>query len=206
MDLQSDGVASTKTTALRNVFIRGPSYALDASPIYIRTSGGALGLGQGSRVYQSGNTSVDYVREMVALTGGDTIPGLLSMDAYPVWNGAITVQTSSTAVIDRVLNRSGARPTDRDTVDRRVVLDVRNRTGQIINCVTADGSARCAKNGGGWPNLAQNRRALTVPSSPNTITSSGYTNVELWLHSLDGAMQGVTQANSPSAPLSVAVH
>ena len=204
LDLQSDGKLPTETIALRNVFIRGPSYLRDTSPIFVRTEG-TLGLGQGSRVYQAGNTSVDYTRPIIVLTGGDTISGLLNMDSYPVWNGGIVVQTSQTAIVDRVLNLSGARPTDRDSVDRRIVTDVRNRTGQIINCVTANGTARCAKNAGGWPTLAQNRRALTLPANPNTVTASGYTNAELWLHSLDGAVSGVTQAQSPSAPLSLSV-
>ena len=205
-DFQSNGVLATKSTAIRNVFIRGPSYERDVSPIYIRTDSGTLGLGLGSRVYQAGNTSVDYTRPIMAMTGGDTIPGLLSLDGYPVWNGGITVQTVQASVIDRVLNFSGARPKDRDVVDKRVVQDVRNRTGQIINCVTANGTARCAKNGGGWPTVAQNRRALTLPANPNTVTASGYTNAELWLHSMDSAMTGVSQAQSPSAPLSLALN
>ncbi len=206
LDLQSDGVKATKTTALRNVFIRGPSYNREVSPVYVRTDGGDLSLGLGSRVYQAGNVSMDYTREILNLTGGDTIPGLLAMDKYPVWNGGMVMQTNATAVIERVLNRSGARPFDRDVVDKRVVADVKNRTGKIINCVTADGTTRCAKNAGGWPTMALNRRTLVLPANPNTVTASGYTNVELWLHSLDGAMQGVTQGSSPAAVQSVVVH
>jgi hypothetical protein len=205
LDLQSDGKSPTESIALRNVFIRGPSYLRDTSPIFVRTEG-TLGLGQGSRVYQAGNTSVDYTRPIMVLTGGDTIPGLLNMDSYPVWNGGIVVQTSSTTIVENVLNRAGARPADRDAVDRRVVTNVRNRTGQIINCVTANNTARCAKNAGGWPTVAQNRRALTLPANPNTVTASGYTNAELWLHSLDGAMNGVTQAKSPAAVQALVVN
>jgi hypothetical protein len=205
LDLQSDGKSPTESIALRNVFIRGPSYLRDTSPIFVRTEG-TLGLGQGSRVYQAGNTSVDYTRPIMVLTGGDTIPGLLNMDSYPVWNGGIVVQTSSTTIVENVLNRAGARPADRDAVDRRVVTNVRNRTGQIINCVTANATARCAKNAGGWPTVAQNRRALTLPANPNTVTASGYTNAELWLHSLDGAMSGVTQAKSPAAVQALVVN
>jgi hypothetical protein len=71
--------------------------------------------------------------------------------------------------------------------------------------VTANATARCAKNAGGWPTVAQNRRALTLPANPNTVTASGYTNAELWLHSLDGAMSGIAQAKSPAAVQSLVV-
>jgi hypothetical protein len=141
------------------------------------------------------------VRELVTLTGGNTISGLLSLDAYPVWNSGITmVQTYNNGVYDKVLNGSGARPSDRDTVDKRIVTEVRNRSGKIINCVVSDGTTRCSKNAGGWPALAVNRRALTLPANPNTVTSSGYTNLEVWLHSLDATVGGLTQAQGPAAP------
>lgn len=202
VDLQSDGVRATKSTVLKNHFIRGPSYSRDTSPLYVRTGSGSLSLGQGSRAYLSGNLSENYPRELVTLTGGDTIAGLLSLDKYPVWNGGLTiVQTSNNGVYNHVLGKAGARPGDRDSVDKRVINDVKTRGGKTINCVSADGSARCAKNAGGWPSLASNKRTLTLPANPNTVTASGYTNLELWLHSLDQSVGGVTQANSPAAPV-----
>ena len=206
LDLQSNGVTPTKTTALRNVFVRGPSYARDTSPVYIRT-GGSLGLGAGSRAYVNGNLSIDYVREMITLTAGDTITGLLSLEAYPVWNGGIKIiNTGNNLALESVLTNSGARPADRDSADKRVVSNVRNRTGKIINCVSSNGTTRCNKNAGGWPSLAANRRALTLPSNPNTVTSSGYTNIELWLHAMDGSISGVTQASSPASPQKLTVN
>lgn len=201
VQIQSDGVTATKNTVLKNVFLRGPSYSRDTSPIYISTGTGSLTLGAGSRVYQSGNVSENYPRALVTLTGGDTISGLLSLDAYPVWNSGLTmVQTYDNGVYDKVLNGAGARPVDRDAVDKRIITEVRNRTGKIINCVAADGSTRCSKNAGGWPTLAVNRRALTLPTNPNTVTPSGYTNLELWLQSLDRGITGTVQAQSPAAP------
>jgi hypothetical protein len=201
MQIQSNGVTATKNTVLKNLFLRGPSYSRDTSPIYILTGAGSLTLGAGSRVFQSGNVSENYVRELVTLTGGSTISGLLGLDAYPVWNSGLTmVQAYDNGVYDKVLNGAGARPADRDVVDKRIVTEVRNRTGKIINCVVSDGSTRCAKNGGGWPTLAVNRRTLTLPANPNTVTASGYTNLEVWLHSLDQTVGGVAQAKSPASP------
>ncbi|HEX6636826.1 MAG TPA: hypothetical protein VF033_04140 [Steroidobacteraceae bacterium] len=204
MQLQSDGVAATKSTVLKNVFIKGPSFSRDTSPIYILTGPGSWSVGTGSRVFQSGNLSENYARALVTLTGGDTIAGLLSLDAYPVWNSGMTmVQTYDNGVYDKVLNGAGARPGDRDTVDRRIVNQVKNRNGRIINCVASNGTTRCVKNAGGWPTVANNRRTLTLPGNPNTVTSSGYTNLELWLQSLDQSASGVVQAKSPAAPLSL---
>ena len=75
-----------------------------------------------------------------------------------------------------------------------------DRAGQVINCVTFDGSTRCSKNAGGWPVYAQNRRALTLPANHATMTGSGYTNLELWLQQLDKSMAGVIAARSPGTP------
>jgi hypothetical protein len=104
------------------------------------------------------------------------------------------------------LAHAGARPADRDSVDRRIVTQVRNRNGQIINCVSSNGTTRCNKNAGGWPTLAQNTRRLTLPANPNTVTASGYTNLELWLHSHDQQLAGVVQTTAPAAPQMVSVN
>jgi hypothetical protein len=108
-------------------------------------------------------------------------------------------------VHDRVLNYAGARPSDRDSSDRNIVSHVRNRSGGIINCVAGNGTTRCNRNAGGWPWYAQHTRRLTLPSNPNGIRASGYTNLENWLHSMDLTVQGVTSSSSPEQPASVAV-
>ena len=66
--------------------------------------------------------------------------------------------------------------------------------------MSADGSARCSKNAGGWPTYAVNTRALTLPANHATITSSGYSNLELWLHDLDKQVVGTAAAKSPTSP------
>ena len=113
--------------------------------------------------------------------------------------------TANNAVYNRILQYAGARPTNRDNTDKRVIASVKNRTGQIINCVSNDGSSRCAKNAGGWSTLTQTRRTLTLPSNPNGIASNGYTNLENWLHAMDQTLQGITSASSPTAPASLSV-
>jgi hypothetical protein len=103
-----------------------------------------------------------------------------------------TLPTSENVVREYVLRYSGARPADRDSADRRIIDQVRAGTGRIINCVAPNGTTRCSRNGGGWPALAENRRALTLPSNPNGVTASGYTNLELWLHTMSAQVEGRT--------------
>jgi hypothetical protein len=144
--------------------------------------------------------------ELVTLTGGDVIPNLMSQTTAPVWNtGLVARNTAQNAVYSRVLSYAGARPNDRDSVDKRVVKNVRNRTGQIINCVSPNGTTRCQKNAGGWPTNAQNRRTLTLPSNHASIASNGYSNLENWLNSLDQSVGGVVQALSPATPPALSV-
>ena len=81
-----------------------------------------------------------------------------------------------------VLATAGARPADRDAVDARVVKQVRDRTGQIIQ---SQGDV------GGWPELERKRRKLTVPDNPSADDDGdGYTNLEEWLHSFSAEVEG----------------
>jgi pectate lyase len=205
LDLQSENSRTTKNTVLHNMFVRGPSFSRDTTPIYVHT-GGDYRLGSYSRVYESGNRSINYTREILSLTAGNTISGLLTKGTYPVWNGGLDLQnTADNAVYNRVLAYAGARPRDRDAVDRRIVAQVKARTGQIINCVSSNGTTRCNKNGGGWPTLAQNRRTLTLPANHSSVASNGYTNLENWLNSMSQTIAGTVSTSSPLSPSSLSV-
>lgn len=104
-------------------------------------------------------------------------------------SGAVTLRTAEDGYQWTLLH-SGARPADRDTVDVQLVEDVRNGTGQIINCVSSDGSERCTKNAGGWPTYSVNNRSLTLPSNENgDDDGDGYTNLEEWLHEQAGFVE-----------------
>jgi len=88
-------------------------------------------------------------------------PGVVAMDAADV--EAYTLQYA------------GARPADRDAVDKRVIANLRARQGGIINS---------QEDVGGWPSLAVNVRPLTLPANPNVTNVNGYTNLELWLQNM----------------------
>ena len=208
VDLQSQDGRVSKSSVVGNVFLRGPSFSRDTRPIFVRTNG-EYSLLPGSRVYVNDNPAPDSgstYSELVTLTGGDVIPNLMTQTTAPVWNTGLVVQkTADSAVYSRVLSFAGARPTDRDSVDKRIVASVRTRTGQIINCVSPNGTTRCNKNAGGWPTYAQNHRTLTLPSNQASIASNGYSNLENWLNSMDQSMDGVVQAASPASPPALSV-
>lgn len=91
-----------------------------------------------------------------------------------------------------ILPNAGARPADRDKVDLRIINDVKNGTGRIIDS---------QEEVGGWPPLAENVRGvngypkLNIPSNPNKIQSSGYTKLEEWLHELTAEVEKVAGEN-----------
>ena len=205
VDLQSQKGLVTKSSVVGNVFLRGPSFSRDTRPIFVHTKG-SLGLQPGSRVYTHDNLAPESTNGLITLTGGDVISNLMQTVTMDVWNsGLVHRPTANNVVYNRVLTYAGARPTDRDAVDKRIVQNVKSRNGQIINCVASDGSTRCNKNAGGWPSYAQNRRSLTLPSNPNTVASNGYTNLENWLHSMDLNVAGVMTADSPTSPPALSV-
>ena len=208
VQLESQDGRVTKSSVVGNEFLRGPSFSRPTRPIFVFTSS-EHSLLPGSRVYVNDNRAPDSgstYSELVTLTGGDVIPNLMTQTTAPVWNTGLVVRnTAASAVYSRVLSFAGARPTDRDSVDKRVVESVRTRTGQIINCVSPNGTTRCKKNAGGWPSYAQNHRTLTLPSNQASIASNGYSNLENWLNSMDQSMDGVVQATSPASPPTLSV-
>ena len=208
VDLASENGIVSRSAVVGNLFLRGPSQASDAKPILVRTTG-IFSLKPGSRVYVHDNRAPDFgitSSALVTLTGGNVIPNLLTTSSVAVWNtGLVARKTADNEVYSRVLGLAGARPADRDSVDKRIVLSVRQRSGKIINCVSSNGTTRCSKNAGGWPSYPQNRRILTLPSNQASIASNGYSNLENWLNSMDQSLGGTVQASSPAAPAALSV-
>jgi len=200
VDLQSRGLV-TQNSVVGNVFIPGPSTGGDHAPIGLRADSATLQ--PGAKVFIADNDGPSKTADPWSLAG--SIYGTLALANYKsgspqAWPAGMTTLPSSENVVrEHVLKYSGARPADRDSADRRIVEEVRNRTGSIINCVAPNGTTRCNRNGGGWPSLAVNRRALTLPANPNTVTASGYTNLELWLHRMSAQVEGRSPM-SPEAP------
>lgn len=208
LDVQSEDRRVVKGSVVGNVFLKGASYSRPTKPIFVHTKGEFM-LGSGSRIYVHDNrddNGTTAYSALVTLTGGDVISNLMTQTSAPVWNsGLVAMKSADSAVYRDVLDNAGARPKDRDSVDKRIVLDVRKRTGGVINCVSSNGSTRCKKNAGGWPSYAQNRRTLTLPANQASIASNGYSNLENWLNSLDRSISNVAQAESPASPPALSV-
>lgn len=202
IDLQSRG-AVTQNSVVGNVFVPGPDTAGKHAVVGLRAD--ASTLRPGARVFLADNLAPNS-RDSDAWSVAGAIYGSLSLakfraDAPLAWPaGMTTLPTADNVVREQVLRYVGARPADRDSVDRRIIDQTRKGTGRIINCVAPNGTTRCQRNGGGWPVLAENRRTLSLPKDPNTVTASGYTNLELWLHRLAAEVEG-RGPHVPEAPV-----
>jgi pectate lyase len=203
VDLQSEHGIVTKNTVVGNVFIRGADYSRSLKPVLVRTDG-SLAVQSSARVHVADNQAVETSSDAYSVTGtlsGSILPESYRASSPPVWPTGLTSRpTKDNGVLNYVLANSGARPADRDSADKRIVQGVKDRTGRIINCVAANGTSRCNLNAGGWPSLAENRRALTLPSNPNEVTASGYTNLEVWLQKMAAQVEGRSGA-TPVAPV-----
>jgi len=81
-----------------------------------------------------------------------------------------------------VLANVGPFPAHRNPIDARIVYETRTRTGR-----GRDDQA----DAGGWPELEENRRKLTLPKNPNgDDDGDGYTNLEEWLHGFADEVEG----------------
>jgi hypothetical protein len=91
----------------------------------------------------------------------------------PVWIEGLKIIPAD-ELKGTLLKTAGARPLDRDAVDQRIINDILSNSGKIINS---------QKDVGGWPELDENTRKLSIPQKPNKDSNkNGYTNIEEWLH------------------------
>lgn len=95
------------------------------------------------------------------------------VDSYPIWIDELNIIPSG-SLENILLAKSGARPLDRDEVDNRIINDIINRSGKIIDS---------QQDVGGWPILNKNIRLFKVPNKHHKDSdNNGYTNLEELLH------------------------
>jgi hypothetical protein len=82
----------------------------------------------------------------------------------PLWPAGLTALPSG-EVVEYVVNHAGARPGDRDEIDKRIIREFRERSGRIIDS---------QDDVGGYPGVEEVRRELDIPAE----------NIEAWLDSL----------------------
>ena len=149
-----------------NRYVQGLSAGLLAIPaltaIRVRDS-----MNTGTRIYMLDNAAIGAAytlfRNDMAIDPVVTSPP----SQAPITGIPVLAQSNVAA---HVLANVGARPLNRDSVDARAITEFNNGTGQYKDAP------------GTFPTLSVTTRLLTTPSNPHTVASSGYTNLEEWLH------------------------
>jgi hypothetical protein len=174
----------TLASIVGNVHIYGPNTPVTGTlywMIYLNAN-----LKPGTKIYMQDNVSPRLLSNNV--TSFNPIVG-----TSPLPLTGVTILPSSQ--LESYLKQSvGARPTDRDAVDTRVIASIAARSGRIIDAPS---------DVGGYPALAVNVRPLTLPANPSAVAPSGYTNLEEWLHGFSAALEG--RSSAPAAPTAVRV-
>ena len=203
MLFNADGLTS-ENSIFGNVFIDGRNTAAALKPIRLNGSGASDGneILAGTRLYLADNLASSATSDPWSIVDNQSTISLISVAllSAPPWPDALKALKGNT-VLDHVLKNSGSRPAQRNSVDARVIADVKKGSGQIINCVASDGTSECMKNAGGWPILPNNSRRLDVPSNPNADDDGdGYTNMEEWLHAMSAEVEGGSTLDQPGEP------
>jgi hypothetical protein len=188
----------TKNSIVGNIFIKGRDsdgmLPIKLAGSHQNADGSIRALLRGTGIYLfdnvAGGKTSDPWSIVLNLSGVDLHD--LQLSTAPVWpSGLKALPTANDVAQNYVLDNAGSRPAQRGVVDARIVADVKKGTGQIISCVSNDGTSKCAKNAGGWPVFAQNSRRLSVPSDPNGDDDrDGYNNMDEWLHAMAAEVEG----------------
>lgn len=96
--------------------------------------------------------------------------------APPAWPPLFQARPAK-MVEDWIIAQAGARPSNRDKVDQRIIQDLRKRGGRIINSPSDVG--------GEWPQQTSTRHKILLPAESNgDDDKDGYTNIEEILHEM----------------------
>jgi hypothetical protein len=130
------------------------------------TRRGVALVGTKGDVYLKDNLAFDREGRPAPLVSG----GVKRLEAPPVWPEGLE-PCPAAELVERLLPGVGARPADRDEIDRRIVSEFRERTGRIIDSQDEVG---------GYPAQAPVRRPLVVPE----------TGVGEWLQAMARKVEG----------------
>jgi hypothetical protein len=111
------------------------------------------------------NLAYDVNGDPLPLTAGD----IVILKERPSWPGQL-VPLPSSNVVDYVTRHAGARPKERDEIDRRIIGDFLNRKGRIIDSQDEVG---------GYPDQKETHHKLIIPSE----------NIGAWLSKLANELE-----------------
>ena len=177
--------------AISNVYKEGPNSAGNTWAMAIKSS-----IPTTSKVYAQGNLSpqrpTDEGDEWLGIRTPGGEPGPYRADS-PVLGGLSVRATSAQEAYEAVLSGAGATLPARDSVDARVVRDVRNGAGSFIDTPRevggypsyASGEAPEDSDGDGMPDAWEQENGFApgdASDGPEDADGDGYTNVEEFLN------------------------
>lgn len=159
-----EGSGPIAVSIVGNVVIAGPSSAAACPAIHV-----AANVLSGTRLFVADNLPAmteDPWSAVKIETRADVKATQPVVDAKP-----LTIRPAA-MVQAHVLSGAGARPTERDEVDRRLLRELETKTGKIIDSPSSVG---------GLSPVTPTSRPLTPPGAGDS-DADGYTDVEEWLH------------------------
>ena len=148
-----DSLRRARITSIGNVVIPGAD-----TPDELCVLQGPL------KVYQKDNAYIDNINSNVNLEHKVICPEIELLEKAPIQTNHYKVIKAKN-VPSHVLKNVGARPKFRDPIDQRIINDVINKTGTLINSQNEVG---------GYPNYPQTSHTLQIPEK----------NIEQWLEKL----------------------
>ena len=171
-----------KTNVVNNWYKAGPSKSTTRPDVDFYASSG-----KGMTVYVAGNRRADG--SAATVSSGFTP----YMSSTPLPTAPVTTTSASQAYLD-VMANAGARVPAIDDVDKRILADVRNGTGKLIDSPSqvggwptiAGGTAPADSDHDGMPNTWESERGLNpgVNDSAGDRNGDGWTNVEEYVNGL----------------------
>jgi hypothetical protein len=131
------------------------------------TRPGLAMIAQPGEVFLADNIAHDHAGRPTEIVGS----GVEVVSEKAVWPTGLTALPAG-EVLDFVVRRAGARPRDRDAVDKRIIADLLNRGGRIIDSQDQVG---------GYPQVAPVLRPLDIPE--------GVSAIDAWLAGLAGELE-----------------
>ena len=162
-----------------NIYKRGPvtdTYnRINIKPIIIKFDAPNVSFYQKDNVDFNGESTNDFSKLLLVESGGATNANSI----IPVVQTKYFSAYSATLTEGNIINKVGARPSQKSPTDRRIMNDYINGTGELFN----------SKNIPEIVNYKINSQIFIPVKNPHLVTDSGYTNLEVQLRKLSSNLK-----------------